>query len=69
MTNPKPGSTASWDWDLPQFTTIEVSDARFDLRGMGAARYFGQPDLRSPRSFSADSGTPFFAAAVKSNLA
>jgi hypothetical protein len=24
MTNPKPGSTASWDWEPPRLTTTET---------------------------------------------
>ena len=30
MINPKPGSTASWDWEPPRLTTTEVLDTQFD---------------------------------------
>jgi hypothetical protein len=70
MNSPKPGSTASWDWEihLQKRITTEV-EARKDWREERAARYFGQPDLKRSRSLSAAWGTPFRAAALKSNLA
>lgn len=68
MNSPKPGSTVSWDWQLPlERITTEV--ARIFRVRLEAARYFGQPDLRRPLSLSAAWGTPFRAAALKSNLA